>query len=223
MQQREISRTPNCPDLSEKELGNLELLCFGPTALPKKAEALFIFGTTHGVAELVLAAAKYIQTFDPALIIISGGCPNYSDSPKRAISEAEEISQKLIDAGFKDLNTRLETQALNMQENVTLSLPHLKAIHGSVAFIGKCHGLTRFGATLRRHISNELVPISFDADFDGLLLSRYSWKHHAALRSRVWGEALRLYSYSRKSDIRLTDAEQLLLSNLTHQIEAKRP
>ncbi len=219
MQKREISRTPTAPSLTSAETLRLEQLCFGnPTALAK-ADVLFIFGTTHGVFELVSSASAYLKSHSPEKVIISGGVPNYVDSPNRQIPESEEIANALRKVSTFTGPIVLETAATNMQENVILSLPFLMDFLGrKIAFIGKSHGITRFGATLRKHISGELIPISFDAKFGNLLMSRSTWQHHPELKARVWGEALRLQSYGKKGDIKLTSQEELLLRSLEHHM-----
>lgn len=220
MQQRLISRTPECPGLTPHEFDVLEQLCFGKNACLRSAEALFIFGSSHGVDSLVKAANNYIKEHQPRAIIISGGIPKYTDSPTRHLSEAQEIANALQGAELPNCQIHLETEATNMQENVEFSLKFLRDyLTKTVAFIGKSHGLTRFGATLRRHISSELVPVGFDAEFDGLLMSRATWRKHPQLANRVWGEALRLFAYHEKGDIRLTNDEIDLIKSLAHRFQ----
>ena len=40
----------------------MERLCFGEPSFNTPSDVLFIFGTTHGVKELVKVAASYIRT-----------------------------------------------------------------------------------------------------------------------------------------------------------------
>ena len=123
-------------------------------------------------------------------VIISGGIPNFEDSPQRSTSEADEIARLLKESTeTSKVEYLLEAKATNMLENVTFSLALLKPYAGgSLAFLGKSHGLTRYGATLRRFFpESQLVALAFNADFGKTTLSRDNWRENTETRARVWG------------------------------------
>ncbi len=182
-----------------------------------------IFGTSHGTKELVSVAADYLSKYQAGAIIIAGGIPNYEDSQSRDNSEAAEIAQLITEAVFpSEYAYILEEKSHNMQENVQFSLPLIsKFPQTNLAFIGKSHCLTRFEATLQRHLPNtKLFGVSYDSSFDGLLVSRKSWRDSTESKSRVWGEFLRLQNYSARGDIALSPEIQRLISELASTLES---
>jgi uncharacterized SAM-binding protein YcdF (DUF218 family) len=145
----------------------------------------FLFGTRHGVDEFCEAAYALWQRGMFKRLLVSGGCTG-----NVACSEAEIISERLVDLGVPESVLILETAATNTGENVQLGRARVAEVMDlgairSVVVIGKVCSTRRYLMTLQRHwpgLHMSVCPVNYF----GVPLE--CWHEHEEFRARVLNE-----------------------------------
>ncbi len=205
MKTREIDKNPTVPQLSKRVVELLTELCFRKREELESADVLFIFGTSFEIENIAHAAEKVLEKGLVSSVVATGGAPMFPDSPKMSRSEAVEILHALRIERFPNTIFRSESESLNTQENVRLSLrfPEL-AKATKVIYLFRSHACGRGFLTLRKYLpSAKLLPLSVDVSYKkgSLAISRETWFSDQFSRSRVWGEFLRIETYGARGDI----------------------
>lgn len=156
------------------------------------ADLLFVFGSRHGVPELVEAAAGLWRQGYFRWALVSGG-----PTPGGEADEASVMSDLMIAAGIPAKVILLERAAAHTGENVIFSLPILEAALGlanigSLIALGKVCTSARYLMTLQRHwpeVRKMLVAVNhFPHPIE-------AWPDHPELRAKVLSEWRKIAPY----------------------------
>lgn len=144
-----------------------------------------LFGTRHGVAEFCQAAYALWQDGMFTRLLVSGG--RTGDVPR---SEADVISERLVQLGFPESALILETAAANTGENVRLGRAKVAEVMDvsairSVIVIGKACSIRRYLMTLQRHWPGLRMSVH-PVNYFGVPIER--WHEHDEFRARVLSE-----------------------------------
>jgi uncharacterized SAM-binding protein YcdF (DUF218 family) len=170
-----------------------------PDIPEQRADLGFVFGTRQGVEEFCLTAHSLWQRAMFDRLLISGGATHGQTE-----TEAEVISERLLQMGVPPDVMILETSATNTGENVvfsrkklaeTMSLEDIK----SVLVIGKICSLRRYLMTLERHWPG-LVLSAAPVNFFGV--GKKQWHTHPDFRARVLAEFEKIPDYLRRDFLR---------------------
>lgn len=156
------------------------------------ADLLFVFGTRHGVAEFVEAAAGLWRDGYFRHALVSGG-----PTPGGEADEARVLADLMIAAGVPEEVILLERAAANTGENVIFSLPILEAAIGlanigSLIALGKVCTSVRYLMTLQRHwpqVRKMLFPVNYFPH------PVEEWPHRPQLRAKVLAEWRKIAPY----------------------------
>jgi uncharacterized SAM-binding protein YcdF (DUF218 family) len=156
------------------------------------ADLLFVFGTRHGVAEFVDAAADLWRRGYFRWALVSGG-PTLG----MVEDEATVLSRLMVDAGIPRAVILSEHRAMNTGENVIFSLPVIDDRIGlanirSVIALGKIYTSSRYLMTLQRHwphVRKMLVAINWFG------CPTEAWPEHPEFRDRVLSEWRKIEPY----------------------------
>ena len=177
------------PDAALIEAINRRLLITTPL---EPADLLFVFGTRHGVAEFVEAAADLWRRGYFRWALVSGG-----PTPGDTADEATVLSRRMVAAGVPPEAILTEHAATNTGENVIFSLRILEARIGlanirSVIALGKACTSIRYLMTLQRHwpqVRKMLLAVNhFPHPLE-------EWPRHPPARERVISEWRKLEPY----------------------------
>ncbi len=205
MKTREIDKNPVVPRLSKRSVELLTELCFKRKEELEPADVLFIFGTSHGIENIAHAAEEVLNKGLVSSVVVAGGAPVFPDSPKMSRSEAVEILHALRTERFPGTIFRCESESLNTQENVRLSLNFPEFTKATkIIYLFRSHACGRGFLTLKRYLPGaKLLPLSVDVSYKkgSPAISREAWSSDRFSRSRVWGEFLRIEMYGSRGDI----------------------
>ncbi|MET3557944.1 uncharacterized SAM-binding protein YcdF (DUF218 family) [Streptococcus rupicaprae] len=201
-----IPKTPEVPALSEEDITFLTEVTFGDKVPVQACDALFVFGGTHpGHWEKAIEA--YQKGLVRKIILTGGVSPTGTPNPDWTHGkepEADVIKEYLLAAGIPEEVIVLENRSTNTLENVLFAkeIVDFSQIK-SLMFVCKSHVTGRQGRTLAKHLPEHLtyVPYTFDASYQGHVLSWETWMETDIGRSRIWGEYLRIIYYGKKGDI----------------------
>jgi uncharacterized SAM-binding protein YcdF (DUF218 family) len=161
--------------------------------IPMRSSDLgFMFGTRHGVEEFCVIAHSLWQRQMFRKLLISGG---YTPGDRK--SEAEVISERLMQMGMPGSVLILETAATNTGENVILGRKKIAEVMDvtridSVLVIGKICSMRRYLMTLERHWPN-LQTSACPVNYFGIPADR--WSEQDEFRKRVLGEFAKIPRY----------------------------
>lgn len=209
-----IPKTPEVPSLSSEEISFLTDITFGEKMLPQISDVLFVFGGTH-VGHWQKAIEAFENGWAKQIVVTGGISPTGTPNPEwvhgKEKAEAEVIVENLLAAGIPEQLISYENRSTNTLENVLFAKEvfDFSAVQ-NVMFICKSHVAGRQGRTLAKHLPNHLtyIPFTFDAQYQGVPLSRETWMETEIGRSRIWGEYLRILHYGKKGDLVALDLEE---------------
>lgn len=170
-----------------------------PDIPEQKADLGFVFGTRQGVEEFCLTVHSLWQREMFDRLLISGGATRGQSE-----TEAEVISERLLQMGVPRDVMILEKSATNTGENVTFSrkkLAETMALEDikSVLVIGKICSLRRYLMTMERHWPG-LVLSAAPVNFFGV--DKKQWHTHPDFRARVLAEFEKIPDYLRRDFLR---------------------
>jgi len=216
---REIPKQPNCPDLDATDEDKLSSLCFDEMPLDD-ADLIFVFGNNVQHYEQARLAAALCERHPRASLVLTGGQPNYSENlgaNRVALAESDALHLEL--AKRTNLERReviMERKSQNTLENVTFAVEHIRSVEPKkVIFLSQSFALGRSAMTFRAVLPEigRIGSLGMDRYVGTELLSSDNWRQSAILRDIVWGEFLRMVTYSARGDID-AGAHSLLLSQL---------
>jgi len=212
--EREISKLPKAPFLSEKAIKNLSELCFRSDSdlSGVSADTVFVFGTAVSFDKCAEAIINVIENVKPQKLIISGGMPSYTDSYKIAKPEAEVLYDHIVKFLPSNMEIHLDTLSNNCLENVQNSLSFLQGAR-HLAFVTKCFSAGRDYLTLKKFLPNvKYEQKTFDALYPHVssYITRDNWYKNSDSMSRVWGEFLRIVHYGQRGDIAYKEVSSLV-------------
>lgn len=207
VQYREIPKQPECPVLDAADEEQLTRLCFNQTAV-ESADLIFVFGNNVQHDEQARLTAALCQEHLEAALVLTGGAPNYADSlggNHVAVAESDALQQRLVH--LADLGNRqvfIERKSQNTLENVTFAADYIRSLRPeTLVYLSQSFALGRSAMTIRAVLPEIAVigSLGMDRYVDGELLTSATWTQSAKLRQVVWGEFLRIVTYSAQGDI----------------------
>lgn len=170
---------------------------------PQPADLLFIFGTSSVDSEILETLASDCQQGLFPKVLVTGLVGRLYYETGRPI--AYIMRDELIARGVPLDIILVQDQSTNTLEDVEFSLDVLDEHNVSprhIAFLCKAHHSGRCLRTLRKFFSFQtLWPITYEAEYDGVRVSRENWYQHPVSRGRVYGEYLRIIKYTARGDI----------------------
>jgi uncharacterized SAM-binding protein YcdF (DUF218 family) len=207
VQHREIPKQPQCPALDAADEETLTHLCFGQTAVDA-ADLIFVFGNNVQHDQQAKLTAALCQQHPEAPLVLTGGAPNYSDSlggNNMAVSESDALHRSLVQVA--ELGSRqvfIERESRNSLENVAFAANYIRSIGPSkMVYLSQSFALGRSAMTIRAVLPEITVlgSMGMDRYVEGELLTSATWTESSKLREIVWGEFLRIVTYSARGDI----------------------
>ncbi|WP_373475236.1 YdcF family protein [Sphingorhabdus sp.] len=207
VQLREIPKRPRCPALDPEDEEQLTELCFY-LKLVDDADVIFVFGNNIQHNEQSRLVAAICQNHPRASLVLTGGKPNYSENlgdNRVSLAESEALYQSLAQsADVGDRNIFLERRSQNTLENVAFAANHIRSlVPKTMVYLSQSFAQGRSAMTLRAQLP-EIVSVGsmgMDRTVEGELLTSSTWTQSAILRDVIWGEFLRMVTYSVRGDI----------------------
>lgn len=205
MKLREIEKNPAVPILSDRAISLLTELCFRKDDELTTADVLLVFGSQHGINELVDEMYRILTKHLVPVVIVTGGIPTFKDSLRLKESESHTILHKINRSLFPDVVFHTESVSENTLENVQKALifPEFRNAK-KVMFIFKSQACGRGYLTLRHFFPDtQLIQRSFSVTYKDELpiITRENWWQSDFSKSRVWGEFLRIERCGSRGDI----------------------
>ncbi len=201
-----IPKFPAVPDLTNEQIEELTIEVFCNDQKIKKADLIFVFGSTDpGAFQKTLDA--YQKGIIKEILISGRGATHgkkhesWMDGSK---SEAQSIKDKLLLNGVPEEIINIEDRSTNSKENVLYSKQIFDFSNiSSLLFVSKCHAAGRQYRTLRKYLPNniEMGPYSYETIINGIYINQFNWMLYPESRSLIFGEYLRILYYSHKGDI----------------------
>jgi hypothetical protein len=191
----QIPRRPEVPDLSTDQVAKISDLVF-LNHEPVRAEVLFVFGTVQADWD-GLASAILTGFFEHVILVGRLGPTYFSDQ----VPISHIMRKEFVDRGIPADSLLIQETSNNTLEDVTHSLD-LIGNPRSITFAAKSHHSGRCGKTLRKFFPE--IPLNawtHDAVHQGKTISLSAWHTHDEGRERVYGEFLRIQTYSKRGDI----------------------
>lgn len=205
MDKREIEKEPEVPELSKKEIDIIAKICFREDDELEPADLIFVFGSSHYVKELADIIIDLLTRKLSNRVFITGGIPTYTDSKKIDKAENLSILDYINRNLFEGVQFYTESVSKNTTENVTEALKVLDFTrYKKIIFIFKYHACGRGYLTLRKFLpSAKLMQKSFNVSYhDGVQeITKENWYKTELGRKRVYGEYLRIQTYSKRGNI----------------------
>ena len=199
---RPIPREVAVNDLSPEEIKHITQTVFAASE-SQAVELLFIYGTSSINSEILDAVARdYLQGRFPKILVtgLSGRLYHETGRPLASI-----MREELIARGISSAIILVQARSTNTLEDVAFSLDVLEQHNispESIAFLCKAHHSGRCLRTLRKFFPFQtLSPITYVAEYDGVIVSKEDWHQHEVSRGRVYGEYLRIIEYAERGDI----------------------
>jgi uncharacterized SAM-binding protein YcdF (DUF218 family) len=170
-----------------------------PDIPEERADLGFVFGTRHGVEEFCLTAQSLWQRKMFDRLLISGGATR-----GKGETEADVISERLVQLGIPRDVMILEKSAMNTGENVIFSRRMISGTMAleeinSVLVIGKICSLRRYLMTLERHwpgLRMSAAPVNFFG------VEKEHWHTDPDFRARVLAEFEKIPDYLQRGFLR---------------------
>jgi uncharacterized SAM-binding protein YcdF (DUF218 family) len=207
VQHREIPKQPACPVLDAADEEQLTRLCFSQNAM-ETADLIFVFGNNVQHEEQARLAGFLCQRHPEAVLVLTGGAPNYSESlgdSRELMAESDALHQ-LLQRSVNLSNRKLfiERMSQNTRENVAFAAEYISATNPrSLVYLSQSFALGRSAMTIRAVLPEIAMigSLGMERYVDGELLTSVTWTRSAKLRQVVWGEFLRIVTYSARGDI----------------------
>lgn len=209
---RELDKNPQPPDLTERAISLLTILCFREDN-PAKAEVIFEFSTLVNEREVADVITELLDQGVSRKVVLTGGTSHYSDIEKTGKPEADLVGDLMPRKRFKDVDFVFEKTSTNLIENIQHALEADDfSTSSSLLFITKSHAAGRSYLSLRKYFpKTELFQRTYPAVYPGhQALTKDNWYSTDFGRSRIWGEYLRIKMYGERGDIAVAEAESLI-------------
>ncbi len=205
MQIQEIKRNPQTPELSQEAIELLTKLCFRPDTQLEPVDLIFEFSSPREPDRVVQIIENLLKNNISRKVFVTGGMPDFVDSPKLGKSESEILLEKIDLSKFPEVQFFSENKSTNTLDNVTEALKVLDfRNYEKVLFIFKRHDSMRAYLSLKKFLPNTKI---LQQTFAGLYvgtdrpLDENTWHTYEFGKTRVWGEFLRIKKYGRRGDI----------------------
>jgi len=190
-----IPREGEVPALDERQIAEITRIVFVPSA-PEPADVLFVFGTAQadwdGLAGLVR------DEFAPR-VVLSGQIGKLFYETGKPI--AHVMRDELVAREVPTERIDIQDRSTNTLEDVSFSLPLLQGA-GRILWAAKAHHSGRCARTLRRFFPSIPLPaFIFAGLYGGAPVTAENWWTTEVGRARVWGEYVRIRTYSERGDI----------------------
>lgn len=217
-----IPKFPAVPELTKEQIEELTKVVFCSDQQIKKADLIFVFGSTDpGAVQKTLEA--YQNGIIKEILISGGGATHekkhesWTDGSK---SEAQSIKDKLLLNGVPEEIITIEDRSTNSKENVLYSKQIFDFSNiSSLLFVSKSHAAGRQYRTLRKYLPHniEMAPYSYETVLNGIYINQSNWMLYPESRSLIFGEYLRILYYSHIGDI---ESVKGIVSGLESYIES---
>lgn len=205
MQIQEVERNPETPEFSEEVIKLLTELCFRPDDPLEPVDLIFEFSSPRHPEKTIEILEELLKQNIAKKVFITGGIPNFLDSPKINKPESELFLEKMNISKFPDVKFFSETKSTNTLANVTEALKVLDfSNYSKILFIFKHHDSMRGYLTLKKFLPHaKIIQRTFSYMYSGTdrPLTESTWYTYDFGRSRVWGEFLRIKKYGQRGDI----------------------
>jgi uncharacterized SAM-binding protein YcdF (DUF218 family) len=118
---------------------------------------------------------------------------------------AHFLRDNFIASGIPANKILVQDRSTNTLEDAQFSLDVLEEAHITpqrIAFLSKSYHSGRCLLTMRKVFSSQqLFPITYDPQIDGVAVSANNWWEHPVARGRTYGEYLRILKYATRGDI----------------------
>lgn len=195
---KKIPREVVVPDLSQEDVERITNTVFLPSE-PRRADVLFVFGTSHGNWREAIECAKRGLV---EKILING---HSSTGTSPSIPHAEVIRGEFVAADIPKEQILTQPTSTNTLEDVIFGkkvLDENGMSPKSVLFVSKSHHSGRAFRTLKKFFPH--IPIhalTYDTSYEGVVVRKSDWEEHKISRERVYGEYLRILEYTKHGDI----------------------
>lgn len=205
--QREIERQPKVPKLKEELKGLLNALCFKKDT-PLKADLIFAFGTNMAPKALAGTIESLLNADFSKKVIITGGVANYRDCKENFNAESEIVFSLINSSAFPDVEFILEKESMNNLENVNYAskLIDFSKID-SIICLSHSYAAARSVQTLKNRFKGVIYSHPYDvpSEINNIQIDQSTWWLTERGKALVWGEYLRIKTYSERTDFDLTN------------------
>lgn len=197
--EKEIPREVEAPNLSLKEIRNITDIVFVNQNL-NKADIIFVFGSSEGDWQDV--AKLFHQKLAPIILVSGLTGKKYYEKGKPL---AHFIRDELISFDVPEKAILTQDSSTNTLEDVRFGktlLERRNIFPKSILFVSKSHHSGRALLTLKKIFPDtHIYSFSYDAIYDGVQVNSNNWWKHPVTKSRVYGEYIRIQTYSERGDI----------------------
>lgn len=220
--QREIAKTPACPDMDMALISALTELCFQEESIVS-SDLLFVFGSNVQHREIAHIIRYMLDTALVNQVLITGGIANYNGSFYKKKAESEQIKSYIPLEKYPDKNIYIENQSKNILENIIEAKKIMSFDNiSSMTFLSHSYASTRAALSLKRFfpsIKLHCIPLPLSTEISKYPISRQMWSKTEYGRGLVWGEYLRLQAYGGRGDFPIEDIRDAMnqVKNLAQQ------
>lgn len=201
---REIPKLVQCPPLNSRLIQLLTKLCFRPDNKLRKTDVVLVLGN-HDHTLTAQNLARLLDKKISQWVVISGGNPQFTDSPDRPKTEAEIILSGVNPKKYPQVKFDLETEASNTRQNVEFAINKYGLDKTkSICYLFLAHTSQRAYLSLRKFLPrHQLIQTTFNRTDPetGTPISAKLWPTTKQGRDRVWAEYLRIKLYGERGDI----------------------
>lgn len=195
----EIPRELDVPDLSATKIRKITPVVFAKNNR-ERSDVLFVLGSSGGDWNAV--AKLFHQKLAP-IILVNGLTGKKYDETGQPL--AHYIRDELIGFGVPPSAILTQDKSTNTLEDVKFGKELLKR-HGinpsTILFVSKSHHSGRVLLTLKRFFPATLLyAVTYDAIYEGAKVSAINWWKNPVAKARVYGEYIRIQTYSARGDI----------------------
>ncbi|MEK7138312.1 MAG: YdcF family protein [Patescibacteria group bacterium] len=195
----EIPRELEVPDLSATQIRQITPIVFAKNKRIR-GDVLFVLGSSGGDWKAV--AELFHQKLAP-IVLVNGLTGKKYDETGQPL--AHYIKDELINFGVPPSVILTQDKSTNTLEDVKFGKELLKQ-HGidpkTILFVSKSHHSGRVLLTLKHFFPKTyLYAVTYDATYDGRNVAAKNWWKYPTSKSRVYGEYIRIQTYSARGDI----------------------
>ncbi|MEZ0170868.1 YdcF family protein [Microvirga sp. TS319] len=166
-----------------------------------RCEHALLFGSRHAQAPLVQHTKWLFDQGYFERLIISGGCTQGIARP-----EADQLAQRLVEAGVPAHVILTECRSRNTGENVMFSREMMGSAVRELLLIGKIYAKRRYAMTVRAQWPEVKRMTCSTINYFGVPRDR--WWHEPELKRRVMAETRKIPSYLASGYIREVGIER---------------